>query len=138
MDYEAFRAEYEPVFDVLGAKALPDWLPAAIAHLKELAATIDDPADRRSAEFDIADIESIAAEDSTGEPSSPAMMAAMRVYSDAAANHGTPAERIARLEVGMAEIGRISDTAPPTERAPLLGLNESLYMLVLSLQSESR
>ncbi|GAB2665497.1 hypothetical protein [Kribbella swartbergensis] len=138
MDYDQFRAEYDVVFDVLDDEVLPDWLPGAIARLKELAAAIDDPADRRSAENDIAAAEGVLAEGAEGPPVSAAMMEAIRVHTAAGANGGTPAERIARAEAGMAEIGRIADTAPPSEQAAILDLNESLYMLVLSLRTDSR
>ncbi|WP_427886673.1 hypothetical protein ACQHIV_28195 [Kribbella sp. GL6] len=37
MQYDEFRTAYDPVFDVLDAKTLPDWLPGAVARLKELA-----------------------------------------------------------------------------------------------------
>ena len=46
MDYDQFRTEYDPVFDVLDAETLPDWLPAAVTRLKDLAVTIEEPADR--------------------------------------------------------------------------------------------
>lgn len=137
VDYEAFRAEYKPVFDVLDAKTLPDWLPAAIARLKELAASIEDPGDRRTAENQIASIEDILDEEMDGPPISEAMMEAIRVHSAAGASHGTPAERIARAEAGMAAIGRIAE-ANPSEEASIMNLNESLYMLVLSLQPPAR
>lgn len=136
MDYDQFRAEYDPVFDVLDAERLPDWLPAAIKRLKDLAATIEDPSDRRSAENDIAGIEGVLAEASDGPPISPAMMAAIRIHTEAGASNGTPAERIARAEAGMAEIARIADNAPRTEQASILELNESLYMLILALEPD--
>jgi hypothetical protein len=138
MDYDQFRAEYDPVFDVLDDETLPDWLPAAIARLKQLAATIDDLADRRSAENDIAAVEGILAEESEGRPISPAMMEAIRIHGEAGAGHGTPAERIARAEAGMAAIGRIADSLPRSEQAPILELNESLYMLIMSLEPDRR
>jgi hypothetical protein len=138
MDYGQFRAEYDPVFDILDAEKLPPWLPGAVTRLKELAATIDDPAARRSAENDIASLEDVLAEGSDGPPISPAMMEAIRIHSEAGANHGTPAERIARAEAGMAAIGRIAEAAPPTEQASILDLNESLYMLILALEPDRR
>jgi hypothetical protein len=138
MDYGRFRAEYDPVFDMLDAEKLPAWLPGAVTHLKELAATIDDPAARRSAENDIADLEGVLSESADGPPISPAMMQAIRIHSEANANHGTPADRIARAEAGMAEISRIADAAPRAEQAAILDLNESLYMLILALEPDRR
>ncbi|MEV6893090.1 MULTISPECIES: hypothetical protein [Kribbella] len=38
MQHDEIRAAYDPVFDVLDAKTLPDWLPDGIARLRELAA----------------------------------------------------------------------------------------------------
>ena len=137
MDYGQFRAEYDPVFDTLDAETLPAWLPGAIARLKELAATIDDSADRRSAENDIAALEDIAADEPDGPPISPAMLEAIRIHGEARASHGTPAERIARAEAAMTEIGRIADAAPTTEQAAILDLNESLCLLILALQPDS-
>ncbi len=138
MDYDQFRTEYDPVFDVLDAETLPDWLPAAVTRLKDLAVSIEDPADRRSAENDIADIEGILSEAADGPPISPAMMEAIRIHSAAGVGDGTPAERIARAEAGMAEINRIAESVPRTEQAPILELNESLYMLILALEPDSR
>jgi hypothetical protein len=134
MDYAQFRAEYDPVFDVLGGKTLPDWLPVAVARLKQMAAAIEDASDRRTAENRIAAMESIIEEDLDGQPISPAMMEAIRVYSEAGASHGTPAERIARAETGMAAIGRIAEKNP-SEEASIMELNSSLYTLMLALRS---
>ncbi|WP_427886671.1 hypothetical protein ACQHIV_28190 [Kribbella sp. GL6] len=133
--YQAFRAEYQRVFDVLDSQTLPDWLPAAIARLKELAADIEDPTDRRTAQNQIASIEDILDEELDGPPTSSAMMEAIRVHSRAGRGEGTPAERIARAEAGMAVIGEIAE-ANPSEEASILDLNEPLYMLILSLRSD--
>jgi hypothetical protein len=65
------------------------------------------------------------------------MMEAIRIHTQAGASDGTPAERIARAEAGMAAIGRIAETAPPAEQASILDLNESLYMSILALHPES-
>ena len=65
------------------------------------------------------------------------MTAAGRVQGLAAANDGTLAERIARLEAGMEEIGRIADTADPSEKGAILDYNESLYMLKTALESRT-
>lgn len=135
MDYEQFDTEYQTVFDALdGDKPSADFAPD-VARLKELAATLESPMDRRSAENRIADLESILAE--TGEPTSPAMLEAIRVHSAATAADGTPAERIARAEAAMAEIGRIAEAAGPGEEAAIMNMNESLYKLVLALEPDS-
>ena len=137
MDYGRFRAEYDPVFDMLDAEKLPAWLPGAVTHLKELAATIDDPAARRSTENDIAALGDVLTDEPDGPPISPALLEAIRIHSEAGASRGTPAERIIRAEAAMTPIGRIPDEAPPTEQPTILDLNESLYMLILALQSDS-
>ncbi|MFC5267419.1 hypothetical protein ACFPJ1_35340 [Kribbella qitaiheensis] len=62
------------------------------------------------------------------------MMEAIRVHAAARAAGGTPQERIARAEAGMAEIGRIAEAAGPSEEAAIMNLNESLYMLSTALQ----
>ena len=50
MDYEQFKAEYRPVFDALDTnKPSADFAPD-VARLKDLAASIENRRDRRSAE----------------------------------------------------------------------------------------
>ncbi|MFC5267420.1 hypothetical protein ACFPJ1_35345 [Kribbella qitaiheensis] len=62
MDYEQFKAEYRTVFDALDTnKPSADFAPD-VARLKDLAAAIESPRDRRSAENRIADLEGILAE----------------------------------------------------------------------------
>lgn len=60
--------------------------------MKEVAATIDDPADKRAAKHDIADVEDILDEELNGSPISVAMT---RILSEAGRNEGTPEARIA-------------------------------------------
>ncbi|TCN39347.1 hypothetical protein EV644_107319 [Kribbella orskensis] len=136
MDYEQFKAEYKQVFDAIdGDRPSADFAPD-VARLKALAATIEDPANRRSAENRIATIEDVLSY-GDGPPLSPAMAQAIRVHAAASAAGGTPQERIARAEAGMAEIGRIAEAAGPGEEASIMNMNESLYMLVLALEPES-
>jgi hypothetical protein len=143
MDYEQFKTEYRTVFDAIdGDRPSADFAPD-VARLKALAATIEDPADRRSAENRIATIEDVLSY-GEGPPMSPAMVQAVRVHAAASAAGGTPQERIARAEAGMAEIGRIAEAgmaeigriaeaAGPSEEAAIMNLNESLYMLSTAL-----
>jgi hypothetical protein len=136
MDYEEFRAAYERVFDTSAKVPLPE-LAASIERLKALAETLEDPNQRTSADNDIATLEDIygyGVEDEEN-PLSAAMTAAGRVQSRAATDDGTTAERIARLEAGMQEIGRIADTADPSEKGAILDYNESLYLLKTALES---
>ncbi|MET7281968.1 hypothetical protein ABZS29_27295 [Kribbella sp. NPDC005582] len=136
MDYEQFRVESDKVLDVLGDKTLPATLPADIARLKELAATIDDPKDRWDADGDIENIEAIirAGEGADEPPWSDAMNEAVRVHLGATDDSGTNAERIARITAAMAEIGRIADTAPESEKYAIVEMNGSLAMLRSSLK----
>lgn len=138
MDYEEFQADYERVLDTSDQVPLPE-LAASIERLRGLAQTLTDPKQRINAENDIATLKGIYAygvEDEE-DPLSAAMTAAGRVQSRAAANDGTTAERIARLEAGMEEIGRIADTADPSEKGAILDYNESLYMLKTALESRT-
>jgi hypothetical protein len=135
MGYEEFRADYERVFDTSDSVPLPE-LAASIERLKGLAATLTDPAERVDAGNDIASLEGIYAYGVEDEenPVSAAMSQAERVSSLAASSDGTTAERVARLDAGMAEIGQIADTADPAEKGAILDLNESLYMLRTALE----
>jgi hypothetical protein len=138
MDYEEFQADYDRVLDTSDKVPLPE-LAASIERLRGLAQTFTDPDERFSAENDVATLEGIYAygvEDEE-DPLSAAMTAAGRVQSLAAANDGTLAERIARLEAGMEEIGRIADSADPSEKGAILDYNESLYMLKTALESRT-
>jgi hypothetical protein len=138
MDYEEFQADYDRVLDTSDQVPLPE-LAASIERLKTVAQILTDPKQRINAENDIATLEGIYAygvEDEE-DPLSAAMTAAGRVQSRAAANDGTTAERIARLEAGMEEIGRIADTADPSEKGAILDYNESLYMLRTALESRT-
>jgi hypothetical protein len=135
MEYDDFDVEYRRVLD--GAAGLSaEALAAEIDRLRGLAAQITDPADRRDADNEIASLASVL---SVGDLplSSPAEIEAGRVHSRAIADGGTPEERIARAQAGMAEISRIAAAADPAERAGIIELNESLAMLVLALNPES-
>ncbi|MFB6719776.1 hypothetical protein ACFCV3_06430 [Kribbella sp. NPDC056345] len=140
MDYEQFRAERDKVWALLHEATLPPSLPSDIARLKELAATIDDPADRRDADNMVASIESIVQESHSArdeEPWSDAMNEAIRVHLEASDDSGTPAERIARAHAGIEAIGRIADTAPERERNAIIELNGSLLMLAEALEPDA-
>jgi hypothetical protein len=135
MEYDDFDVEYRRVLD--GAAGLSaEALAAEIDRLRGLAAQITDPADRRDADNEIASLASVL---SVGDLplSSSAEIEAGRVHSRAIADGGTPEERIARAQAGMAEISRIAAAADPAERAGIIELNESLAMLVLALKPES-
>lgn len=135
MDYDEFKAEYRKVWDALdGNRPAADFAPD-LARLKTLASTIENPVERRSADNDVADLEGVLAEDD--EPTSPAMTEAIRAHGAASVGGGTPAERIARAEAGMAEIARISEAAEPADSEAILELNESLYMLIMALAPDA-
>ncbi|WP_020388571.1 hypothetical protein [Kribbella catacumbae] len=132
MDYEQFKTEYQQVFDSIENQPSAHFAPD-LARLRSMAAAIDSPADRRTAENQIATIEDILAYDEE-PPLSPAMANASRAHARASAAGGTTEERIARAEAGMAEIGRIAAAADPAEQASILEMNESLYMLITSFE----
>ena len=136
MDYEQFKVESEKVWDVLDAKVLPPTLRDDIARLKELAASLEDPKQRWRAEGDIESIEAVLGEGEAGteEPWSDAMNQAVQVHSAATDDSGTKAERIARLDAAMDEIGRIADSASEDEQHAISEMNGSLYMLKESLE----
>ncbi|GAA1602837.1 hypothetical protein GCM10009789_66060 [Kribbella sancticallisti] len=133
MDYDEFKADYQQVFDSIENQPAAHFAPA-VTRLKAKAAAIESAIDRRTAEGQIATLEDILAYDD--EPLSPAMAAAIRAHSRAGAAGGTNEERIARAEAGMAEIGRIAETADPAEEASILEMNESLYMLIMALKPD--
>ncbi|GAB3939701.1 hypothetical protein GCM10029976_056340 [Kribbella albertanoniae] len=140
MDYEQFRVEHDKVWALLGEATLPQSLPNDIARLKEMAAAINDPADRRDADNMVAMIESIVDESLSAkdeEPWSDAMNEAIRVHLEASDDSGTPAERIARARAGIQAIGRIADRAPEHERNAIIEMNGSLLMLAEALEPDA-
>ncbi|MEU4390623.1 hypothetical protein [Kribbella sp. NPDC023855] len=135
MTYEEFEAEYQRVFASVESQPAAQFAPD-VARLKGLAASLENVRERTEAENLIADLEGVLEYDD--EPLSPAMAEAIRVHARADSAYGTPAERIAQLEAGMAEIARIAEAAEPAEQASILEMNESLYMLITSLEPEAR
>ncbi len=135
MGYEEFRADYERVLDTSDKVTLPE-LAASIARLKALAETLTDPGQRFSAGNSIASLEDIYGSGVEDEqsPLSSAMTAASQAHSRAVADDGTTAERVARLDAAMEEIGRIAETADPAEQGAILDYNESLEMLRTALE----
>jgi hypothetical protein len=136
MTYEEFQAEYQRVFDTIEDQPAAQFAPD-LARLRAMAAGIESPTDRRTAENQIATIEDILDYDNE-PPLSPAMAEAIRAHARASADGGTNEERIARAEAGMAEIGRIADAAAPAEQAAILEMNESLYMLIMALEPDQQ
>jgi hypothetical protein len=137
MNYDQFRTAYQQVFDSIENQPAAHFAPDLV-RLRTMAATIESARDRRTAENRIATIEDVLAYDDE-PPLSPAMANAIRAHARGSAAGGTPADRIARAETAMAEIGRIADTAELSEQAAILTMNESLYMLIMSFEpTESR
>lgn len=131
MDYDQFDVQYGHVLDaarVLDASTLAGQLD----KLREMAATIEDPADRHAAELLLASLED--ALGNTRPELSEAMARAVRVHARARDEEGTAAERIDRARAGIAEIGRIAAAAEPAEQGAILDLNESLQLLVEALE----
>ncbi|WP_020388569.1 hypothetical protein [Kribbella catacumbae] len=135
MNFEQFEVEYQLVFDSVESQSAAHFAPD-VARLKAYASTLEDVRERTEAENLIADLEGVLEYDA--EPLSPAMVEAIRAHARADSAVGTPVERIARLEAGMEEIARIAEGAEPAEQASILEMNESLYMLIMALEPESR
>jgi hypothetical protein len=133
MEYEQFYAEYARVVEAVMAGLSLEPLTVEVGRLRQLADGVDDLADREEAGHAGAMLESVLALEPGPAPSA-AVLAADEAYSRATASDGTAAERIARAEAGIEEIGRIAMTADPDEQSDIRQLNESLHLLVGALK----
>jgi hypothetical protein len=132
MDYDQFDAAYGQV--LVSARSLDAAaLETEVTRLRALADTLDSPADQEAARLLVASLEDALAR--TQPHLSDEMAAAIRVQSQARTGEGTSEERIRRIRAGIDEIAAIADTADPTERGPILDLNEPLHLLLDSLNS---
>lgn len=135
MDYHQFEVAYGRVMEAAGAGAPAAALAGEVVRLRALADSLPEPTDRRDAAALVDSLEDVLSYDA--EPLSPAMTEAVRVLALAGAADGTPSERQARARAGMDEIARISAGADRPEQAAILELNESLALLIDSLESSS-
>jgi hypothetical protein len=131
MDYDGFDAEYGRV--LAAARSLePASLAVEVERLRALVESVQPAADQDAARLLMNSLEdALGAEQ---PPLSDAMSAAFRVHREARTAQGSTPERVERLRAGIAEIGRIADTADPAEQGRILDLNESLSMLMEALQ----
>lgn len=133
MEYEQFYAEYTRVVEAVMTGLSLEELTVEVGRLRQLADGVDDLADREEAGHAVAMLESVLTLEPGPAPSA-AVLAANEAHSRATASDGTAAERIARAEAGIEEIGRIARTADPDEQSDIGQLNESLHMLVGALK----
>ncbi|MEI8406819.1 MULTISPECIES: hypothetical protein [unclassified Kribbella] len=131
MDYDGFDAEYGRVLEAAGSLDLVA-LALEVERLRTLVETVHPVADQEAARMLMISLDS--ALSSEQPPLSDAMSEALRVHRQARTAQGSADERMEGLHAAIAEIGRIADTAEPAEHGRILDLNESLSMLLESLQ----
>jgi hypothetical protein len=131
MDYDGFDAEYGRVLEAAGSLE-PAVLAVEVERLRALADSVQPPADQEAARLLMTSLDSALGNEQP--PISDAMAAAIRVHRQARTAQGTADERIEQLRTGIAEIGRIAATADADEQGRILDLNESLSMLLESVQ----
>lgn len=133
MDYPEFDAARRRIIRQWGRELTdPEELASAVDRLRAQAATIADQADRAKAVRYLATLDDLVAE--AHAPESETLRRASDVLLAALQPVGTPAERRARAEAGIAEITRIADAAPTAgERDAALELNESLAEVIAVL-----
>ena len=126
MEYGEFDAERRRIIRAWGHEITdPDQLAAAVNWLREQAATVPDETDRAKAIRYLKTLDDLVVEART--PESETVRRAADVLLLASQPGGTPAERRARAEAGIAEITRIAAAAPTiAERDAALEMNESL------------
>jgi multidrug resistance efflux pump len=133
--YDEFRREYDAVHQaVLTARLDLSGLRAEIARLDGLTASLD-AADRERAQGDLEQLRELLAAAHTSPPDvSPAQAEAMSAAARASDPSGTVAERLARIEAGIAEIQRIAaGVTDPAERIVVAQQAEQLTMLASAL-----
>lgn len=126
MDYGEFDAQRRRIVRSWGREITdPEQLAAAVERLREQAGSVPGEADRARAIRYLKTLDDLVTEART--PESETVRRAADVLLLASRPDGTPAERRARAEAGMAEIARIADAAPTIgERDAALEMNESL------------
>ena len=131
MDYDGFDAEYGRVLDAAGSLE-PAQLAVEVERLRALAESVQPPEDQEAARLLMTSLDS--ALGTERPPISDELAEALRVHRQARTAQGTADERIEQLRAGIAEIGRIAATADAGEQGHILDLNESLSMLLESVQ----
>lgn len=130
MEYAEFDAERRRITHAWGREITdPEQLAAAVERLREQAATVPGEADRDRAMRYLTTLDDLVTE--AGEPESEPVRRASDVLLQASRPEGTPPERRARAEAGMAEIARIAGAAPTVgERDAALEMNEPLVQII--------
>lgn len=124
VEYAEFDAEHRRIVRSWSSTD-PVERAAAIERLRGLAETVEGDRDRDRARRFLKPLDRLAAQAAT--PESDVVRRAGDVLLLASRPDGTPAERRARAEAGIQEIGRIADAAPTVgERDAALEMNESL------------
>ncbi|HEY3560182.1 MAG TPA: hypothetical protein VGL05_22090 [Kribbella sp.] len=126
MDYPEFDAERRRITRAWGREITdPELLAAAVADLREQAATIPDRAAQNKAQRYLELLDDFVAE--TRWPESETVRQAGEVLLATSRPDGTADEIRSRTEAAMAEITRIADAAPTlAERDAALEMNETL------------
>jgi hypothetical protein len=140
MDYDQFDVEYDRVWEGMkagfrGAGLRGAELAAEVERLRGLADSIENERDRRDAHLDI-DIILDVTRPRPEEPRSETLLEIWRVDREASSFDGTTAERIARLERGIAELHQIAERATPEEMRELSAHSHSLHMLLSALRPD--
>ncbi|ADB30541.1 hypothetical protein Kfla_1440 [Kribbella flavida DSM 17836] len=134
MEYDEFDAERMRVVRAWGREITdPEVLAAEVERLRELASTVHGERDRARAGRHLVALDQLVEE--ARNPVDEALVRASDVMQRAADPSGTPAERRARAEAGLAEIGRIADEASSVGvRDAVLDLNETLAEILDMLE----
>jgi hypothetical protein len=131
MDYDEFDAEYGRLLD--SARSLDRAaLSAEVSRLQLLVETVEPPSDQSEARLLLATLQDAVGRDLP--PLSEGMTQAVQVHTRARTAEGPADQRIRQLRAGIAEIARIAESADAAERGAIQDLNESLALLVDSLE----
>lgn len=136
MDYAEFEAEYKRVSDLIINGPGDADLAEPVARLRALADQVDDEDDREEARWAVAGLEDSLGHDDE-EPPSEIVQHARRIYAEAVRNEGSTADRLARAEIGVRELSRISGGSRDEEQA-ISDLSHRLDMLIDGFRTEMR
>jgi hypothetical protein len=133
MDYDEFFAQYKGAHELWTFGRLEvDGALAELDRLRAIAQSIE-PADKReTAQYLLTQWAN-----EMSPQADERMSRATAILTRAGADDGTPAERKARAEAGIAEITSIADeTRDIGEQYAILGLNETLAKLIDALERD--
>jgi len=137
VEYAEFDAERRRIVRAWGREITdPEQLASVVERLREQAATVPGEADLARATRYLTTLDDLVTEART--PESDSVRRAADVLLRASQPDGTPAERRARAEAGMAEIARIAEAAPTrAERDAALEMNEPLAEIIELIDLDS-